>query len=1129
VRPRFALGLGLLACALVPAPARAQAFVEHAALAQMLEPAPNAFGAGVAFFDHDGDGWEDLAVAHGLRGVYLYRNGGPPDFPFDDVTREVELPVGMVGALGSAGADLDRDGDQDLVILDDRELRLFRWDDGAYVEITDRALPGLPWLTSTVTFADVDADGWTDLYVSGYTLAVDFPFHECAPSMLLRNRGDGTFEDVSARSGTADIGCGLTALFSDYDRDGDPDLFVGNDYGMFVRTTSLYRNDGPDEDGLSRFADVSAESGANRRLYNMGLATADVNDDGWPDYFGTSIGRDVLLLGSEDGVFTDATEQYGVGAELGFVDYRVTWGCRFLDVEQDGLWDLYIASGYLAAATEIRSFSDQPSILFAGLDGVAPSVDRASELDIAPTDSSRSVAVADFDDDGDDDLATGAIGGDVHLYRNEVGAGPALRVFLRGTVSSPEAYGAWLRLECPGVRREREVSVGGALASSSSPTMRMPLVGCEGGGTLTVSWPSGLVESFAVGGASERLDLEEPQWIDIPVPFAAADGVDASSVVVTPRDADGSLLGAGHVVTVTATGGTVSAVTDRGDGSYAADVVADAPGDAVLSVAIDGLDMPAHPRIHFFPDGGDATSVYVSPAFTIADETEVTVTVVPRDAAGRPDGPGHDVTFVAAGAIQDSTVTDHLDGAYSATFQSTGAGAVQVDARVDAAPRGPSAQPASIARIDPDQTTVRLEPGWIAEDAVDVDIAIQVGLRDGMGNIRTDAVALPYELVGANGPVPIDRVGNRSGGASVHVFSGDLLAGCPCDLVVDGVSLGRTIALETFADDEELFAAIDPAASRIGPFIEAAHADGQDYVWVYVELRDAEGDALPMTPRFSWASDRMTLVEQRLLTGGLVGKARMRAGLEVGHALVDVTFDGAPVGVQTFVDLVPAVARDLDQDRIQTCLETAIAPVDGAGTVDVAVSALDEHDLLRGSGYPLALFLDGDPHPLLYLEPGKYLASIDVPAAPVFLTVQTEVEGTGRGSTLTLEVYDPAEGPVGPNRPRCADVSDDYVRFGEEPDAGPDAGVDGGTDAGIDGGPAADAGGDAAVAGDAGGTGDAGAPDAGTTPSDAGPSSGGVAGGCGCRLGGRAGDADALAWLAPLLALLPTRRRRERP
>jgi MYXO-CTERM domain-containing protein len=826
----------------------------------------------------------------------------------------------------------------------------------------------------------------------------------------------------------------------------------------------------------------------------MGLTTADVDGNGLPDYFGTSIGRSVLMLGQPDGTFEDGTEAWGVESALSDRDWRATWGCAFLDAENDGSLDLYVASGYLPSAVEIRAGLAEPNIFYSGLADDPPAADVATAQGIDARDENHGVAIGDVDGDGDEDILTSSTGGDVHLYENDAAAA-GLTVRLHGTVSNPDALGALVSLGCAGVAREREITVGGSFGSGHAALATLPLAGCEAGGEVGIRWPSGLEEVVPIDGTPGLLERTEPEWFVASPEWIPADGTATSQIAVT-------LDGPGHVVSLEATAASIGPVSDLGDGTYEATLSApDAPGESALTLTVDGEPSLAHPRVRFFPAGGDRTTLHASvPAF-VADDTLVRLTAVPRDASGAPDGFGHSVTFDLDGASPIGVVQDQGDGRYGLSVRGDGGAPIGATVRVDGIPRGPALSVPEIVAVDPAETRVRLIPGWVPTSVWDEDLAkdgrhtyvtVLVSPRDGGGDIHDDGLAFDYEIVGDAGPVAFERI-PRGGGVSLRMFAKVLLEAGDATLTIDGVPIAHRIRLDTYDSDDELRAAVDVSKSRIGPYLESAYADGQDYAWIEAQLRDTDGDSVPMSESFSFGSDEMALVEEFRYGGGEEGKARMRATGAPGRAWIDVTYAGAPIGVGTFVDLLPARPRDFETDRLRLCVDDTAREATGLANIHVEVVALDDLGQRKGSGYPLRLWLDRAETPLDYRAPGGFLADFPVPSTPELGEVAASLDGTDRGAKLTVEFLEDGATPTDPDRPYCA-----FFEHGFTPPVPPTPGEDAGPDAG-----------------------DAGPLDAGTDASILPPDLHPQGGGCACRT---TSAPDAVFSLAVLLAAAPRRR-----
>lgn len=331
---------------------------------------------GLAVGDYDGDGWEDIYICQpaGLPNI-LYRNNG--DGTFTDVSASSGLDI-LNDTSTALFADLENDGDADLLaVLPDRVL-MFRNDGrGRYTLEPDAGLrpSGAGAMLTGAALADYDRDNDLDLYVCSYEFwqpgsnyATPTPYYDATngpPNFLFRNRGNGTFEEVTAQAGLMQNNnrFSFAAAWGDYDSDGDSDLYVANDFGR----NNLYRNDG---DGT--FSDVAAAAGVEDMGAGMSAAWGDYDNDGDPDlYVGnmwSSAGQRLthsaefrkvtsseevqrafqrhargnsLYRNNGDGTFSDFTLQAGV--EMG----RWAWSSDFVDLNSDGRLDIYITNGYI--------------------------------------------------------------------------------------------------------------------------------------------------------------------------------------------------------------------------------------------------------------------------------------------------------------------------------------------------------------------------------------------------------------------------------------------------------------------------------------------------------------------------------------------------------------------------------------------------------------------------------------------------------------------------------------------------------------------------------------------------------------------------------------------------------------
>lgn len=490
------------------------------------------FGGGVLAFDYDADELPDLFFVNGSplpgaagangtrRGNALYRNLG--DGTFLDVTERAGI-LGEGYGMGGAASDLDNDGDIDVLVtaFGEDQLYLNNGDGTFRSRGRESGVADGRW-SSSAAFFELDGDGFLDLYVANY---LDFTFEThrdcvsptagisayCHPQeyggvadSLYRNRGDGTFEDVSDAAGVAglDDGRGLGVVALDFDDDGDSDLYVAND----TTRNYLYRNDG------GRLTEVGVEAGV---AYNegglaeagMGVDASDVDRDGRLDLLVTNFDfeNNTLYRNLGDGFFFDATSAFGLGAvsltELGF-------GCDFLDLDNDGWQDLVVVNGHIldniAAIQSNLSFA-QPGQVFGNDAGRFRDLTAASGTAMARPRVGRGLASLDFDRDGDLDLAISSRGGAAELLRNDGGnANTFIGLRLVGVASSRDGVGARLTLELEGRPWVDELRAGSSYLAQNEMTLYLGLGSAPEARGLSLRWPSGRVEEIGI--------LEAGRW-----------------------------------------------------------------------------------------------------------------------------------------------------------------------------------------------------------------------------------------------------------------------------------------------------------------------------------------------------------------------------------------------------------------------------------------------------------------------------------------------------------------------------------------------------------------------------------------------------------------------------------------
>jgi enediyne biosynthesis protein E4 len=533
------LPLPLLQAATSPAPVFAVKHARGLDFKHVNSPTPQKYlietmGGGVALLDYNNDGLLDIFLVNSgdltnpmhppekfnrhdpKNWNRLYRQNS--DGSFTDVTKEAGLADAGEGnyGIGVAVGDYDNDGFPDLYVTSYGKNVLYHNNgDGTFTDVTAKAGVAAGGWSSSAGFFDYDNDGHLDLFVTRYMLwdiqaskicgqewQTYCPPGEFPPTtnILYRNRGDGTFEDVSQHSGISALkGRSLGVSFADYDGDGFTDIFVAND-GM---RQFLFHNN-----GNGTFTELALEAGAGltdagKPISGMGTVFQDYDNDGRPDILVTVLPREVYALFHNDGngLFSYRSLQVGLGL---LTAASSGWGVGLEDFDNDGWKDIFVAQSHVLDNVEtidhMLHYKETP-LLALNHNGRFERADSGVTTPIA----GRGVAFGDLNNDGWQDVVVSTLGGEPMVLMNRGGAGHWLNITLRGTRSNRDGLGS--RVVVNG--QTRIATTSGSYVSASDKRLHFGLGPAETA-KVEVYWPSGAHQTLEGVKANQFLEVKEP-------------------------------------------------------------------------------------------------------------------------------------------------------------------------------------------------------------------------------------------------------------------------------------------------------------------------------------------------------------------------------------------------------------------------------------------------------------------------------------------------------------------------------------------------------------------------------------------------------------------------------------------
>ena len=522
-----------------------------------IMPEVASMGAAVSIVDVDRDGWQDIYVTNSGEGSYnrLYRNLG--DGTFQDVAEAMGVAdVNQAGtgvSMGAVWGDYDNDGYEDLFLYKWGRPELFRNDRGRrFIRVSEHAgLP--PWLNAnTAIWLDYDRDGWLDLFIGGYyaehvnlwqltttrMMPESFEYAQNGGrKYMLRNRGDGSFADMTAQLGIESRRWALSATAADLRGSGYPDLFIANDYGV----SELYFNEGG-----THFREVGKQTGVGfAPKSGMNAAVGDIFNQGQFAIYVTNISEEGILLQGNNlwvpkaGTAGEALKYENLARAMGVELGGWSFGAQFGDLNNDGHLDLYLTNGFISADRDRNYWYDFSKVAGGNTaiisdaknwppiedrshsgyqqkrvwlnDGAGQFFDVAQVVGVTDTYDGRAVAFADFWNRGVLDVVTANQKGPLLLYKNTVTPDHQWIAFeLEGRLSNRSAIGAQVRLFWNGREQVQEVSGGSGFGAQNQRRLHFGLGKQPRLEKVMIRWPSGKRQTLTAPEIGHIHQVKEP-------------------------------------------------------------------------------------------------------------------------------------------------------------------------------------------------------------------------------------------------------------------------------------------------------------------------------------------------------------------------------------------------------------------------------------------------------------------------------------------------------------------------------------------------------------------------------------------------------------------------------------------
>lgn len=438
-----------------------------------------SFNGGFSLCDFNEDGLDDLAYGSvaGMP-IFVFENEGT----FFNQVPSSSLPIEVGLSSSLTWVDYDNDGDKDLYLTNISGVNKLYRNEGAQ-NFTDVTISSGMWQESlhaySVTWGDYNRDGWLDCYVVNRDLdRLLMGMPPGSPNSLFKNNGDGTFEEVAEELGVLNpSGLGYAVVFMDYNNDGWPDLYIGNDKGT---CNKLYKNNG---DGT--FSDVSEPNTTGQCMNAMGICVGDYDNNGYLDMYVTNgPGGNKFYQNNGDETFTE------LGESLGITVGHNGWGTSFEDFDNDGDEDLFAVNGGSSIVDWQRNklFYNQGDNTFAE--------DLTDSITLF-TYHTYGSSMGDWNNDGYYDLAVMNVGGDpMKFWQNKGGSNNWIKLNFQGTVSNRDAIGTWVEVWTAGEKRIRYTMCGNSFSAQYSENYIVGIGQHETVDSIIVKWPSGIINGL---------------------------------------------------------------------------------------------------------------------------------------------------------------------------------------------------------------------------------------------------------------------------------------------------------------------------------------------------------------------------------------------------------------------------------------------------------------------------------------------------------------------------------------------------------------------------------------------------------------------------------------------------------